>query len=176
MADEDFGNCKKSSSSRLVDRGRIRPFKSLGSPAWIHKSTPLSDVDVIYFDEKDLDENEMANETTTREELYQKKLTQLMPGPNWSVTNEARMHLFHGSKPYKNSEEALADWVETATCVGVKIDDAGKLTLTAPHGISDLAELILRPTMDTPENLKKFEDRVSQKHWLTKWPRLKVIK
>ena len=99
-----------------------------------------------------------------------------MPNINWSVTNQARMHLFHNTKPYQSSKKALGDWVETATCVGVKIDDKNKLILTAPHGIDDLVNLILRPTTYTEKNLKEFKKRIEEKEWLIKWPKLKVAK
>ncbi|MCL4353552.1 nucleotidyltransferase family protein [Patescibacteria group bacterium] len=141
------------------------------------KSTPPTDIDVIYYDENDFDLEEMEQESTAKEIYYQKQLEKIFPGPDWSVTNQARIHLFHKRKtPYKNSTEALSEWVETAPCVGVRLDDNDELIITAPHGIYDLTHLILRPTFNSKENLKEFDRRVTEKHWLTKWPKLKVIK
>lgn len=136
--------------------------------------TPLTDIDVIYFDKNDFSEDEAIGESTRQEIVYEDKLNKLIPNVNWSVTNQARMHLYHKTDPYKSSEEALADWVETATCIGIKIGDNQNLILTAPHGIDDLVNLILRPTTKTKENLKEFERRVRDKKWLIKWPKLKV--
>lgn len=137
--------------------------------------TPNTDIDVIYFDKKDFYEDEAGKESTRQEKIYEQKLDGIIPGVDWSVTNQARMHVYHNTKPYKSSSEALGDWVETATCVGVKIDDKGDLVLTAPHGIDDLVGLILRPTTKTERNLKEFERRVADKKWLIKWPKLKLF-
>lgn len=139
------------------------------------ESTPIPDIDVIYFDKSDFTSEEAGNDSTQKEIYYEKLLSEKFPGPKWSVTNQARMHIFHQRSPYKDSTEALGDWVETATCVAVKIDDNGKLILTAPHGIDDLVNLILRPVSNSEEDLKKFDKRISEKGWLTKWPKLKVV-
>ena len=137
--------------------------------------TPLSDIDVIYFDEEDFLDSETKEESTKQEKIYEGKLEKLIPGVDWSVTNQARMHVFHNTNPYKSSQEALADWVETATCVGVKIDDKNDFVLTAPHGIHDLVNLILKPTTKTEKNLEGFHTRIANKKWLTKWPKLKLL-
>jgi len=141
------------------------------------KRTPLPDVDLIYLDKNDFtgEENEFS---TKKEESYQEKLANLNDSVKWSVTNQARMHLVHHTKPYKSSSQALADWSETATCVGVKLEK-GSLKLTAPHGIDDLVNLIVRPI---PNYSKKysydqglFKKRVGEKKWIEKWPKLKVL-
>lgn len=137
--------------------------------------TPIPDIDVIYFDRNDFSEKEEKNESTTTEDNYQEKLKKLMPDINWSVINQARMHHFHDHKPYKSSTEGLSYWVETATCIGVKLDIKNKVVLTDPHGINDLVNLILRPTPGSYKDTKKFEERIAKKGWLKKWPKLKVI-
>ena len=134
--------------------------------------TPISDIDVIYFDKSDFSAEESLSETTKKEVEYEKQLREIMPGVDWSVTNQARMHLFHDDKPYKSSEEGLRHWVETATCIGVKLDEKDKLILTAPHGIYDLVNLIFRPTTTSYKNTKRFEERIKNKKWLSKWPKL----
>lgn len=138
--------------------------------------TKPTDIDVIYFDKNDFLKDEANKQSTEQEKIYQQKLGKLISGVDWSVTNQARMHLYHNTRPYKSSSDALGDWVETATCVGVKINNNGDLALTAPHGISDLVNLIVRPTTKTKINLEEFDKRVANKRWLTKWPKLKVIK
>lgn len=135
--------------------------------------TLLPDVDVIYMDRKEYEEDLAAGDIKMSEKKYEMVLRNLMPGINWSVKNQARMHLLHNHKPYASSEEALAQWVETATCVGVKLDIDDKIEISAPRGIDDLVNLILRPT--TPTVREKFYERVRQKEWLKKWPKLKII-
>src|SRR5690625_447058 len=49
------------------------------------KRTPISDIDVIYFDKRNIDESE--------EKRLEQKLNAIHPNEPWSVKNEARMHL-----------------------------------------------------------------------------------
>lgn len=139
------------------------------------KRTPLPDIDVIYFDKKDFSEDEMEKETTKAEAKYEKLLKKSHPEINWSVTNQARMHVFHSDLPYRNSKEALAQWVETATCVGVHLDNNDKLVLIAPQDIHDLVNLIVQPTPTFRKNPVLFKKRLKEKEWLKKWPKLKVV-
>lgn len=88
------------------------------------------------------------------------------------MTNQARMHLFHNHIPYKTSEEALSYWVETATCIGVRLINKNTLLLTAPHGITDLVTLQISQTTDA--DTKTFYERVTKKEWLKKWPKLSI--
>ena len=153
------------------------------SKVWDHlhdykNRTPIPDIDVIYFDKNDFSDEEASAETTKSEIKYENELKKIMPDVNWSVTNQARMHLFHNQEQYKSASEGLSHWVETATCVGVKLNNNDELVLTAPHGIDDLVNLILRPTPNAQKNTKdtkKFEERIAKKNWLIKWPKLKVV-
>lgn len=138
------------------------------------KRTPLSDVDVIYYDQKDFTVDEAGKESSAAEIFYENKLKKRIPGINWSVTNQARMHLFHHTTLYKSSEEALSEWVETATCIGAKLDINNNIILATPRGIDDLVNLVLRPTQTTPKNMKSFYERIERKKWLKKWPKLKI--
>ncbi len=137
--------------------------------------TPIPDIDVIYFDKSDYADQEAASYSTVAENKYQELLKEMHPGVNWSVTNQARTYLFDHREPYKSASEGLSFWVETATCVGVKLDDNDDLVLTAPHGIQDLVNLIVRPTPNAFKDLKKFKERYVNKKWLQKWPKLKVV-
>lgn len=144
-----------------------------------HKEkTPLNDVDIIYFDKSDFTPEELESYSTKAEDSYQEKLHKLMPDVKWSVTNQARMHLFHKTAPYKNSKDALTDWAETATCIGVKLEK-GKLVLLAPHGINDLVNLIARPNPLYKKLYAHdpgvFQRRVKEKKWIEKWPKLRVV-
>src|SRR3989338_9394428 len=139
------------------------------------KRTPLPDLDFIYFDTKDFSKKEASKFSTKADEHYQKILNKKMPEAAWSVTNQARMHLFHRHKPYRNSSEALSFWVETATCIGAKLSAKGKVVLTAPRGMRDLVNLIVRPIPEHQNNRSLLKKRIKEKKWLTKWPKLKVV-
>lgn len=153
------------------------------SKVWDHlhnysEQTPIPDIDVIYFDKKDFSAREADLESTKKEDEYQEILTKKIPEISWSVTNQARIHKLHNRKHYKNSLEALSEWSETATCIGVKLDN-GKPVLASPHGIGDLVNLRVR---QIPEYKTKyahdpdlFYNRITEKKWLTKWPNLEII-
>ena len=128
---------------------------------------PTNDIDLIYFDPENINEEQ--------EKEFDKILKEKLD-INWSCKNQARMHTKHGDAPYKNTEDALANWVETATAVAVRIED-GELKLFAPHGIDDLVNLILRPTpkFSVPELLSVFKERIEKKGWLKQYPKLKVV-
>ena len=128
---------------------------------------PTNDIDLIYFDPENLDEDQ--------EKEFDKILKEKI-NINWSCKNQARMHKKHGDEPYKSTEDALANWVETATTIAVRLED-GELKLFAPHRIDDLVNLILRPTpkFRDPELLQMFKERIEKKGWLKQYPKLTVV-
>lgn len=65
-------------------------------------------------------------------------------------------------------------WIETATCIGVRLEEDGEIVLATPRGIEDLVNLILRPTFSTEKGLKDFKRRITEKKWLEKWPKLTI--
>jgi hypothetical protein len=140
-----------------------------------NQRTPLPDIDAIYFNRDDFSDKEAQWETTNQEIVYERKLKEVMPSVHWSVTNQARMHLFHHDNPYQSSEEALSRWVETATCIGARLDENNHVVLATPRGIEDLVNLILRPTPGVSADTKTFYERIEKKEWLKKWPKLKVV-
>ncbi|HEY8108564.1 MAG TPA: nucleotidyltransferase family protein, partial [Patescibacteria group bacterium] len=138
------------------------------NPVWdhLHGREPVldTDVDLVYFDRGAADkEAEKRHEAKLKGDFQ----------ADWSVKNQARMHLKHGDDPYENTEDALAHWVETATCIGVRLDRSGDLILVAPHGIDDLVNLVVRPgpLHSKPEQVV---ERIREKHWLERWPKLRL--
>ncbi len=133
-----------------------------------NEKVPTADIDLIYFDTDDLSE--------TTEKRYDAVL-QSKCHVNWSSKNQARMHHINNRPvPYRSTQEALSEWVETATCIAVRIEKStGDLNLYAPHGLEDLYNLILRPTPAFRDKLGVFHQRIKDKEWLLKWPRLQVV-
>ena len=131
------------------------------------KRTPLNDIDVIYFDEKNIEE--------AQEKEYQRLLEEKMSAVPWSVKNQARMATIRNDGPYKNAADGLSRWVETATCIGVSLNSIDQLRLTSPHGIDDLVHLVLRPGPAYAGKIEKFNERIKEKKWLEIWPKLKVV-
>ncbi len=131
--------------------------------------TLLPDVDVIYFDRD--------NKEEITEKRYEDTLKKIIPGIPWSVKNEARMHLANHFPPYSSSVDAISKFPETATAIGVKLDDNDKVILTAPCGIEDVINIEVRPTsffMGSKDRVVIYEERIRKKNWESIWHKLKV--
>lgn len=134
------------------------------------KRTSLGDIDVIYYDENNLDEE--------LEKEYEHQLRRIMRGLPWSVKNQARMHKVNDLPPYRSSVDAISQFPETTTALGVKLDERGKLELAAPHGLEDLIAMKVCPTpaFDKNERLMNiYLQRLESKKWKQKWPKVEVI-
>ncbi|ESU33428.1 hypothetical protein G3A_06270 [Bacillus sp. 17376] len=131
--------------------------------------TSIPDVDVIYFDSLNIDEND--------EKLLEKQLKRILPDIPWSVKNQARMHVVNQIPPYASSEDAISKFPETATALGVKMDSENNLVLTAPFGIEDVLNLEVKPTpffTETIERAAIYEERIVKKNWKATWPKVKM--
>lgn len=130
--------------------------------------TPLADLDVVYFDRGDLD--------PAREAEIAAALSARLSGPLWQVRNQARMHRRNGDRPYRDSADALAHWLETPTAVGMRLGARG-LELLAPLGLDDLLAMRARPTphaRSRPDRLKAYQARMRTKNWPGTWPLVTV--
>jgi hypothetical protein len=126
--------------------------------------TKLNDIDVIYFDKtKLIKEYDLELEH---------KLKVIEPNINWSVKNQARMHLRNGQKPYINSNEAISFWPETATSIAVRLNSKNKIEYIAPHGLEDLFNLLVIPTPNF--DLAIYNKRIKNKKWKENWSRLEI--
>ncbi len=131
------------------------------------QATPLDDVDLLYFQPRD---------TSRRaERALETRLHRLMPGQPWSAKNQARMHLRNGDRPYTGTIDAMRHWLETPTCVAVRLDREENLALAAPHGIADLLALTVRPTAAGRRRHAAYRERLANKQWLRNWPKTRVI-
>lgn len=129
------------------------------------KTTPLDDVDVVYYD---IDYPEESFETEMEE-----KLRAVRSEIKWSVTNQARMHTLHGDRPYRDTSEAMAKWPETCTAVAVRMKEDGSLELLAPWGVEDLVNMVVRPTPAFEQRMDEFRARQEKKQWQKKWPNIR---
>lgn len=131
---------------------------------------PLGDIDVIYYDENNLDE--------ALEKEYEHQLNLVMPGLPWSVKNQARMHEVNDLPPYLSAVDAISQFPETATALGVKLDARGELELTAPHGLEDLFGMRICPTPAFEKDkrlMTVYRQRLISKEWTRKWPKVEVL-
>ena len=132
----------------------------------------LPDVDVIYYDNRDVREE--------TEKVLESKLRQMSPKVPWSVKNQARMHIVDDAPPYSSSFDAIANFPETATALAVRLTEADTVELVAPWGVDDLIHLVVRPTpgFDGADAFKSsiYARRVATKGWQTTWPRLTILR
>jgi len=131
--------------------------------------TRLDDIDVIYFDPANLDES--------IEKKYEEILKDLRMDIPWSVKNEARMHLKNNIKPYQSCVDAISKFPETATALGVKLNEMDEIILTAPCGIDDAINGIIKPSphfLNSRGAIEIFEARLLQKNWKEKWHMLQI--
>ncbi len=98
----------------------------------------------------------------------------------WDVVNQATEHHWYLNenaekiKAYTSLFDAISAWPETATAIAVRLTENDLLEIIAPFGLSDLFELKLRwnPRLVSYET---FLNRVIEKQWLQRWPKLKLI-
>lgn len=114
----------------------------------------LDDCDIIFYSDK-------------IDKQYEKKIENYLkisfPYLNWSVKNQARMHLRNGHAKYKNIHEAISCFPETSSAFAIN----GQWNIIAPYGYNDLLNLRLSPTPFCKKNeLHIFNRRVSEKKWL----------
>lgn len=143
------------------------------SAIWDHlhqrSPSPLPpDVDVIWFDS----ERTSADLDSHIEAVLRRKDHTI----DWSVKNQARMHLRNGDSPYSSAVDAMTHWPETATAVAVRLGVGDMVEVVAPLGLDDLFNLVVRPTARFQADKRQvYEDRLRSKNWLATWPNLKVI-
>lgn len=164
----------------------LKSVKSLNLPDWwvcagfirskiwdmlhnFNERTSIPDIDVIYFDPTNINELE--------EKRLEETLKSLVPKTPWSVKNEARMHIKSNMPPYSSSVDAISKFPETATALGVKLDEKDNVILTAPYGIRDVVNLEVKPTpffTKTKERAEIYENRIAKKNWKSIWYKLNV--
>jgi len=132
----------------------------------ISPSRPPPDIDVIFHDPADLSKE--------REAACEDRLNRLHPAP-WQARNQARMHLRHGQPPYRDTAEAMTNWLETVTAVGVRLESDDTLTIVAPLGVADLVGLTCRPTAFGRIRRDEYESRIAQKRWRELWPKVRFV-
>ena len=130
-----------------------------------YESTPLNDVDVVFFDS--------GNSSSDFSELIQEKLSRLEPSILWQVKNQALMHVKNNDRPYNSTADAMSHWPEKETAVGVTLGNYGAIGVVAPFGVESLFAGCIS---HNPKRSKSaFQLRLEEKQWLTKWPRLKIV-
>ncbi|MBT5186544.1 MAG: nucleotidyltransferase family protein [Kordiimonadaceae bacterium] len=128
------------------------------------KPTPLNDIDLIYFDQSNMDPDQ--------DKKYETILKTWSDHP-WSVKNQARMHIRNDDMPYASTSDAMSYWVEVETAIGASLSKDGEILLNAPFGLDALFSNTI--TLNQ-KRIKRdaFKQRLESKMWLQQWPKLKV--
>ncbi|MGS0942739.1 nucleotidyltransferase family protein [Pseudomonas luteola] len=127
--------------------------------------TPLTDIDVIYFDPVCRDPE--------RDTELENRLRACVALP-WSVKNQARMHKRNGDAPYHSSLDAMSYWVEMETALAARLLPGGQIKIVSPFVQHGLFKLHVTPN---PKRYKPeaFRQRQHEKGWARRWPKLRFL-
>ncbi|QBG34426.1 nucleotidyltransferase family protein [Litorilituus sediminis] len=128
------------------------------------QSTELTDIDVIYFD---------CYEPQEKQYQYEQRLNAMMANVNWQVRNQAYMHLRNKDKAYQNLLDAMSYWPEKETAVAIRKLDEARYECISAFSLASLFNLQLSYNPKRP--LSVFQQRVADKQWLQKWPKLRRV-
>jgi hypothetical protein len=130
----------------------------------------IADYDLFYFDATDL--SWAAEDAVIRSAAFAGVAAEVQ------VRNEARVHLWYERRfgvpcpPYTSTEAAIDSFASTTCCLGVRLESGGRWRVYAPHGLSDVFNLVVRPNpVVAPRAV--YEAKTSR--WLCEWPELTVL-
>ena len=132
----------------------------------------IRDYDLLFFDPRDL--------SWEAEDAVIKAAADVFAGlpADVEVRNEARVHLWYERKfrvpcpPYESTEAAIDSFPSATFCVGVRVEPDGKWRVYAPHGLSDVFNLVVRPN---PALAPREVYEAKTARWLEQWPELTVL-
>ena len=150
-------------SNWVIGAGFVRNKVWDNLHGYSHSEVDTNDIDLVYFD---------PNGNNKEEDKILSEKLKKQTGIAWEVRNQFYMHTRNGVAPYESVEDALSRWPETATGLGVRLEN-GSLKLIAPYGIDDLVNLIVKPCPKFHGGFKMVKERAEKKRWLKKWPSLK---
>lgn len=141
------------------------------------QSYPIStiEIDVVYFEQ-----NVAGGSWRLEQQQLSEALAQEFPDNDWDVINQAFVHQWYRTEQgqeiaaYTSLEHALSCWPETATAIAVALDQDDQFKLVAPLGLQDLMQLKLRWN-DALVSHEAFLQRIQEKKFLRKWPKLEYI-
>ncbi|MNR07469.1 hypothetical protein D3C85_1235880 [compost metagenome] len=87
------------------------------------------------------------------------------------------MHVVNNLPPYSSSVDAISKFPETATALGLALDEHDNVILAAPCGIEDVVQMQLRPTpyfAETEDRARIYAGRIGKKNWKSIWHKVIV--
>ncbi|MFF1925135.1 nucleotidyltransferase family protein [Streptomyces sp. NPDC058221] len=132
----------------------------------------IKDYDVFYFDDGDLSWEAEDAAIRAGREAFSGLAAEV------EIRNEARVHLWYEQKfgapcaPHTSAESAIDCFAATTCCLGVRLGADGGWRVYAPHGLSDVFNLVVRPNpVLAPREV--YETKAAR--WLRQWPELTVL-
>ncbi|QIY96768.1 nucleotidyltransferase family protein [Streptomyces sp. S1D4-11] len=131
----------------------------------------IKDYDIFYFDGTDL--------SWEAEDAVIKEGQEVFAGlpAEVEIRNEARVHLWYEQKfgvpcpPHESTEAAIDSFAATTCCLGVRLEPGG-WRVYAPHGLSDVFNLVVRPN---PVLAPREVYEAKAVRWKDEWPELTVL-
>lgn len=133
-----------------------------------NESVPSRDIDLVYFNSEDI-----SQETDWE---FDDRMAKEYPFAEWEIRNQARMHYVNKFEPFTSTADGISHWVETATCVAVRLNKE-RLEYLFCYGTDDLFGLVARPVSYFKQEplLSEFYGRVEKKRWKQRWPDIQVV-
>src|SRR3954470_7991535 len=132
----------------------------------------IKDYDIFYFDGTDLSWEAEDAVIKAGQEVFAGLPAEV------EIRNEARVHLWYEQKfgvpcpPHESTEAAIDSFAATTCCLGVRLDPDGGWRVYAPHGLSDVFNLVVRPNpVLAPREV--YEAKAAR--WREEWPELTVL-
>src|SRR3954447_2214487 len=132
----------------------------------------IKDYDIFYFDATDLSWEAEDAAIKAGQEVFAGLPAEV------EIRNEARVHLWYEQKfgvpcpPHESTEAAIDSFAATTCCLGVRLDPGGGWRVYAPHGLSDVFNLVVRPNpVLAPREV--YEAKAAR--WRDEWPELTVL-
>ncbi|MFG2425759.1 nucleotidyltransferase family protein [Streptomyces sp. NPDC048448] len=132
----------------------------------------IKDYDIFYFDGTDLSWEAEDAAIKAGQEVFAGLPAEV------EIRNEARVHLWYEQKfgvpcpPHESNEAAIDSFAATTCCLGVRLEADGGWRVYAPHGLSDVFNLVVRPNpVLAPREV--YETKAAR--WRDEWPELTVL-
>jgi uncharacterized protein len=132
----------------------------------------ILDYDLGYFDASDLSWEAEDAVIQAGREVFGGIATPVQ------IRNQARVHLWYEQKfgltcpPHESSEAAIDTFETTCACLGVRLEPGGRWRIYAPHGFSDVFNLVVRPN---PVLASRDVYQAKVTRWQRQWPTLTVL-
>ncbi|HLO83541.1 MAG TPA: nucleotidyltransferase family protein [Nostocaceae cyanobacterium] len=98
----------------------------------------IKDYDIAFFDQLGNRDQELSAKAT---------LTAQFPQFEFDVKNQASFGRWrNGNRIYSSVEDGIANWLHTATAVGVRLNVEKEWEFFTPYGLDDLFNGVIRPT------------------------------